>query len=75
MNKKYPEIKGVEFRSIPEYEGYAMSNDGHVWNGNNGWWRKMKPYRFCDGDMVVRLPVGQGGFTIAKVNDLMSVFQ
>lgn len=45
-----PEVPGVEFRHVPEFPGYAISDDGVVWScrkatrvKNAGVWKQLKP--------------------------------
>ena len=73
--KPFPKIKGVRFKLIPGYEGYAISDDERVWIGKGGRWRKMEPYQFCDGEMVVCLSFPSGGSGSRKIKDLMKVFE
>jgi hypothetical protein len=68
----FPHIDGVEFRHLQGFEGYAVSDNGDVWIGVRGSWRKMTPYQFCDGRMVVSLPLGcSGGRTTKYVDELI----
>lgn len=69
----FPRIDGVEFRRLQAFEGYAASSNGDVWIGVRGSWRKMTPYKFCDGMMVVSLPLGgcHGGRTTQYVDDII----
>lgn len=70
----FPQIEGVRFKHIPKFEGYAVSSDGHVWISRRGNWRKMEPYRFCDGEMAVMLRFPSMGASMEKVKDLMALF-
>lgn len=44
-----PALPGVEFREVPDWPGYAVSDDGRVWSckGTRKWlfrqWRELKP--------------------------------
>ena len=74
--KDFPVIPGVEFKEIIKngYENYFLSSDGHIWNGNRDKLRKMKTYKFCDGeDAVCLLRTGCGG-SMFKVKDLLLEF-
>lgn len=65
--KPFPEIPGVEFKLVEgkHYEGYAMSSDKRIWNCNKGKWVVMQPYKFYDGQDVVRLNFKKaGGFVV-----------
>ncbi len=42
MLPKFPVIEGVEFRNIPNWEGYAASSDGYAWSCKSGTWVKLK---------------------------------
>ena len=69
----FPVIPGVEFRIVPGFPEYAVSNDGRVWNGRGRKWQVVETFPIETGEAAVFLqkyatvPHGGTRFTVAEL--------
>ena len=40
----FPNIPGVQFKEVPGYPGYAVSDDGRAWNGRGRKWLVLRTF-------------------------------
>ncbi len=61
------------FQVLPYNNEYAKDDEGRIWHHfYSGGWTVVEPYKFCTGELVVRLQRKSGGMIVYTLESILA---